>query len=59
MLPQGKAVPVMLGLGALMLALLPWFVSGYYVELGTYAFIAAMLALSLQLLVGCTGLVSL
>jgi branched-chain amino acid transport system permease protein len=29
------------------------------VELGTYALISAMLALSLQLLVGCTGLVSL
>jgi branched-chain amino acid transport system permease protein len=31
----------------------------YYVELGTTAVIAAMLAISLQLLVGCTGLVSL
>ena len=59
MLPQGKTVPVLLGLGALVLAVLPLFVSAYYVELGTYAFIAAMLALSLQLLVGCTGLVSL
>jgi branched-chain amino acid transport system permease protein len=59
MLPQGKAVPVMLGAGALVLAVLPFFVGGYYLELGTYAFIAAMLALSLQLLVGCTGLVSL
>ena len=39
--------------------MLPLFVSRYYVELGTYALIAAMLALSLQLLVGCTGLVSL
>jgi branched-chain amino acid transport system permease protein len=58
MLPQGKTLP-MLGLGALVLAAVPLFVSGYYLELGTYAFIAAMLALSLQLLVGCTGLVSL
>jgi branched-chain amino acid transport system permease protein len=49
----------LLGVGALVLASLPLFVSGYYIELGTYAFIAAMLALSLQLLVGCTGLVSL
>jgi branched-chain amino acid transport system permease protein len=59
MLPQGKAVPIMLVVGALALALIPLLISGYYVELGTYAFIAAMLALSLQLLVGCTGLVSL
>jgi branched-chain amino acid transport system permease protein len=41
------------------LALMPWMVAPYYVELGTTALIAAMLALSLQLLVGCTGLVSL
>ena len=42
----------------MLLALLPLVVR-YYVELGTYALISAMLALSLQLLVGCTGLVSL
>jgi branched-chain amino acid transport system permease protein len=59
MVPESKTVPVLLGLGALAFAALPLFVAGYYVELGTYAFIAAMLALSLQLLVGCTGLVSL
>ena len=46
-------------LGALALALLPLIVPPYYVELGTTALVAAMLALSLQLLVGCTGLVSL
>jgi branched-chain amino acid transport system permease protein len=33
--------------------------TAYYVELATSALISAMLALSLQLLVGCTGLVSL
>ena len=59
MLPRSKTVPIALAAGALVLAAVPFFVSGYYVELGTYAFIAAMLALSLQLLVGCTGLVSL
>ena len=59
MLPQSKTTPVLLGVGALLLAALPQFVSAYYVELGTYAFIAAIFALSLQLLVGCTGLVSL
>jgi branched-chain amino acid transport system permease protein len=41
------------------LAVAPAFVSMFYVELGTSAMIAAMLALSLQLLVGATGLVSL
>jgi branched-chain amino acid transport system permease protein len=41
------------------LALLPVVSTSYYVELGTYALIAAMLALSLQLLVGGIGLVSL
>lgn len=59
MLPQGRRNVVLLGAGAAVLALLPLVVSGYYVELGTYALISAMLALSLQLLVGCTGLVSL
>jgi branched-chain amino acid transport system permease protein len=59
MLPQSKTTLVLLGVGALSLAALPPFVSAYYVELGTYAFIAAIFALSLQLLVGCTGLVSL
>lgn len=59
MLPETKYGWLSLGLGALALALLPLFVHPYYVELGTYALIAAMLALSLQLLVGCTGLVSL
>ena len=41
------------------LAVAPLFVPMFYVELGTTAMIAAMLALSLQLLVGATGLVSL
>lgn len=41
------------------LAALPLLVSGYYVEFGTTVLIAAMLALSLQLLVGCSGLLSL
>jgi branched-chain amino acid transport system permease protein len=59
MLPRGTSTFVLLGLGAALLAVLPLIVSSYYVELGTYALISAMLALSLQLLVGCTGLVSL
>ena len=44
---------------AVLFALLPLFVPGYYVDLGTTAMIAAMLALSMQLLAGATGLVSL
>lgn len=59
MLPSTLAGRVGLALGAVLLALLPMFAQPYYIELGTYALISAMLALSLQLLVGCTGLVSL
>jgi branched-chain amino acid transport system permease protein len=59
MLPRGTSGLVGLGLAGALLAVLPGFVPSYYVELGTYAMISAMLALSLQLLVGCTGLVSL
>ena len=59
MLPATRGGWLLLALGAACLALLPLFATSYYVELGTTALIAAMLALSLQLLVGCTGLVSL
>lgn len=59
MLPRTAFGYIMLALGAALLALMPMLVPPYYVELGTYALIAAMFALSLQLLVGCTGLVSL
>ena len=59
MLPRGRSGYGALGLAAGLLAVLPLAVPPYYVELGTYALISAMLALSLQLLVGCTGLVSL
>ena len=60
MLPQSRAHRLLLGSGAALLARAaalasPSIMSG----LGTSALIAAMLALSLQLLVGCTGLVSL
>jgi branched-chain amino acid transport system permease protein len=59
MLPESKIGWLALIGGALTLAALPLAVPPYYAELGTSALIAAMLALSLQLLVGCTGLVSL
>jgi branched-chain amino acid transport system permease protein len=58
MLPTPRGA-IGLGIGAIVLALLPLMVRPYYVELTTTALVAAMLALSLQLLVGCTGLVSL
>lgn len=59
MLPRGRSSVVALGMATALLALLPAMAPPYYLELGTYALIYAMLALSLQLLVGCTGLVSL
>ena len=59
MLPQSALGWIGLGLGAVGLALLPYFVPPYYVSLITTAMIGAMLALSLHLLVGATGLVSL
>jgi branched-chain amino acid transport system permease protein len=59
MVPSSKLSWMVLVAGAALLAVLPLFASSYHVELGSTALIAAMLALSLQLLVGCTGLVSL
>lgn len=59
MLAQSLALKIALALGLLALVLMPQFASAYYIELGSYALIAAMLALSLQLLVGATGIVSL
>jgi len=59
MLPRSVVGWIGLGLGALVLAGLPFVASAYYVGLITKAMIAAMFALSLHLLVGGTGLVSL
>lgn len=59
MLPKSRLGWYGLAMTAVALALLPMFVSGYYVGLATTAIIAALLGLSLQLLVGATGLVSL
>jgi branched-chain amino acid transport system permease protein len=44
---------------AALVAAMPWYAPGYYVDLVSTALVAAMFALSLQLLVGGTGLVSL
>lgn len=59
LLPRTRLGMYGLAAGAAALACLPLIAPPYYIELGTTALIAAMLALSLQLLVGCTGLVSL
>lgn len=59
MLPQTWTGWLLLAAAALVLAVLPYFVTPYYVGLLTTAMIGAMLALSLHLLVGATGLVSL
>ena len=59
MLPNTWGGWLGLALGALVLAVLPFLSTPYYVGLLTTAMIAAMLALSLHLLVGATGLVSL
>lgn len=59
MLPQSAAGWVAIVIGFAILAVMPMLVSPYYVGLLTTTMIAAMLALSLQLLVGATGLVSL
>ena len=49
----------MLALAALAVALLPWLAGAYVLQLVSTALVMAMFALSLQLLVGGTGLVSL
>ncbi len=59
MLPKSWTGWAMIWLGFAALAVVPFFATPFYVGLVTTAMIAAMLALSLQLLVGATGLVSL
>lgn len=59
MLPQSPLQWLALAAGALVLVILPPLLPAYYVSLTTVAMIGAMLALSLYLLVGATGLVSL
>jgi branched-chain amino acid transport system permease protein len=58
-LAEQKSGAWLLASGAAILAVLPLGISEFYTGLIASALIAAMLALSLQLLVGCTGLVSL
>ena len=50
---------VLLALAALAVAAMPAWASAYHLQLGSTALVGAMFALSLQLLVGATGLISL
>jgi branched-chain amino acid transport system permease protein len=59
LVPRSRSHRLGLALGAVLLAVLPLGIPEFYTGLITSGLIAAMLALSLQLLVGCTGLVSL
>lgn len=59
MLPESRIAKLALAAGFLVLALMPLLLEPFYLMLGSTAFIAATFALSLQLLVGGTGLVSL
>ena len=54
--PRGN---LLLGLGALVLASMPLWAETYEMQLASTALIAAMFALSLQILIGAAGLVSL
>ena len=56
---QARATTALLLLCLLALAVLPWFVEKYYIQLFTKIMIMAIFAMSLDLLVGFTGLVSL
>jgi branched-chain amino acid transport system permease protein len=54
-----RAGHVALALAALAVALMPFWASGYHLQLASTALVSAMFALSLQLLVGAAGMVSL
>ena len=55
----GRSGTLLLAAGAVLVACLPWFVSPYHVGFASTALVAALFALSLQLLVGAAGMVSL
>ena len=59
MIVAGRLGTLVLLACALGVAVLPWFAPSYYLQLASSALVASMFALSLQLLVGGTGLVSL
>jgi branched-chain amino acid transport system permease protein len=55
----GRRGHALLALAALAVALMPLYASNYHLQLASTALVAAMFALSLQLLVGAAGMVSL
>jgi branched-chain amino acid transport system permease protein len=55
----GRIGNLLLLLAALVVASMPWWAANYHLQLASTALVSAMLALSLQLLVGGVGLVSL
>ncbi|HYI82184.1 MAG TPA: branched-chain amino acid ABC transporter permease [Acetobacteraceae bacterium] len=59
MIVASRAGHVALALAALAVALMPFWASGYHLQLASTALVSAMFALSLQLLVGAAGMVSL
>lgn len=59
MLVASRTGHVALALAALAVALMPFWTSGYHLQLASTALVSAMFALSLQLLVGAAGMVSL
>jgi branched-chain amino acid transport system permease protein len=59
MLVAGRTGNLLLLLGALVVASMPWWATNYHLQLASTALVSAMLALSLHLLVGGVGLVSL
>ncbi|PWS36965.1 branched-chain amino acid ABC transporter permease [Falsiroseomonas bella] len=59
MLVAGRTGTLLLLLGAAVVASMPWWASSYHLQLASTALVSAMFALSLQLLVGGAGMVSL
>ncbi len=59
MVVAGRRGTALLALAALCAALMPLFAAPYYLQLASIGLVTAMFALSMQLLVGGTGLVSL
>jgi branched-chain amino acid transport system permease protein len=59
MVVAGRTGHLLLAAAALAVALLPLWASNYHLQLASTALVAAMFALSLQLLVGAAGMVSL
>jgi branched-chain amino acid transport system permease protein len=59
MLVAGRTGTLLMLAGAAVVASMPWWASSYHLQLASTALVSAMFALSLQLLVGGAGMVSL